>query len=64
MFLAQFPHAVRAGEAAAMLGWLLADSGEQAAAENQFQRAATDAVARVRLSAEAGLAEIARRRER
>jgi hypothetical protein len=61
-FLAEFPLAVRGREAAAMLGWLLVDAGDLDAAEQQFQRAATDPVTRVRTSAESGLAEIARRR--
>jgi hypothetical protein len=61
-FLADYRHTVRAGEAMVMLGWLLVDANELASAETQFKSAMTASIPSVRTSAEAGLAEIARRR--
>ena len=61
-FLADYRHTVRAGEAMVMLGWLLIDANELASAETQFKSAMTASIPSVRTSAEAGLAEIARRR--
>ena len=61
-FLSDFPRSVRAGEVAVLLGWSLVEANDLAGAEAAFTRANTDGVARVRASAEAGLAEIGRRR--
>lgn len=61
-FLQQFPSSARAGEASALLGWLLYEANELDAAEKRFDRAATDRVPKVRESAERGLEAIQRRR--
>lgn len=61
-FLSTYPASVRAGEAAAMLGWILIDAGELDRAQVELQRASSDPAPRVRASAVAGLAEVAHRR--
>jgi TolA-binding protein len=61
-FLEQFPSSVRSGEACVLLGRLLLDAGDVEGAEKQFERASTDATARVRTGGEAGLSEIKHRR--
>jgi TolA-binding protein len=55
-FLAGHPLSDRAGEASVMLGWLLLDAGEPAAAAGRFRAALGDRLEPVRRSAEAGLA--------
>ena len=60
-FLASYPRSPRAGEASAMLGWLVIDRDVDRA-EALFQAAAKDRVAAVRASAEKGLAAVAHRR--
>lgn len=59
-FLAQYPEDARAGEASAMLGWLLLESGDRTEAKQRFEAAARDARDTVRESARAGLDELAR----
>jgi len=59
-FLQRFPASARAGEAAALLGWIMVEAGELDAAEKQFTRAAADRVPRVRDSAARGLAAVRR----
>ena len=61
-FLAQFPRSARAGEAAALLGWLLYDAGDLDAAAARFHQAEHDRVPQVRESATRGLTAVARRR--
>ena len=61
-FLAQYPRSARAGEAAALLGWLLYDAGELDAAAARFHQAEHDRVPQVRDSATRGLTAIARRK--
>ncbi|MEJ7598979.1 MAG: tetratricopeptide repeat protein [Kofleriaceae bacterium] len=61
-FIERFPSSGRAGEASALLGWLLYDAGDLDAAERRFKRAASDRVPTVKSSAERGLEAIARRR--
>ncbi|MEO8705197.1 MAG: hypothetical protein ABI867_34445 [Kofleriaceae bacterium] len=58
----RFPTSGRAGEAAALLGWILYDAGELGAAEAKFRGAANDRVPKVKESAERGLAAITRKR--
>jgi TolA-binding protein len=58
-FVARFPRSARAGEASAMLGWLLLDAHDLEGARRAFERARLDPVDRVRASAEGGLARIA-----
>ena len=60
-FLARYPDSDRAGEASVMLGWLLLRAGDVAGAGARFERALGDPVARVRRSAQAGLAASGRR---
>jgi hypothetical protein len=55
-FLARFPRSPRAGEASAMLGWILLSAGDGAAAEARFRSAVDDPVPSVRESARSGLA--------
>jgi TolA-binding protein len=57
-FVARYPRSVRVGEASAMLGWMLLESGDASGARHAFERAATDRVDRVRASAQAGLARL------
>lgn len=54
-FLDAHPRSPHAGEASAMLGWLLLDSGERAEAERRFRAAANDPNTSVRDSARSGL---------
>ena len=54
-FLDAHPQSPRAGEASAMLGWLLLDAGERAEAARRFRAAADDASTAVRDSARSGL---------
>ncbi|MBA3503746.1 MAG: hypothetical protein M4D80_15665 [Myxococcota bacterium] len=61
-FLQGFASSARAGEASALLGWLLYDANELDAAETRFNKAAADRVPKVRTSAERGLEAIKRRR--
>ena len=61
-FLTQFPSSARAGEASALLGWLLYNAGELDAAEACFRQAAADRVPKVRESAERGLEAVKRKR--
>ncbi len=61
-FLQRFPGSARAGEAAALLGWILYDAGELDTAETRFRLAAGDRVPQVKESAERGLAAIERKR--
>jgi TolA-binding protein len=56
--LADHGTSARAGEAAAMVGWLLFDAGETQRAVERFERAASDPSPRVRKSAEEGLAAV------
>lgn len=59
-FLAAHPRASRAGEASAMLGWLLVDARQHDEAARRFRAASGDANPSVRASARDGLAAIAR----
>ncbi len=61
-FLKQYTRSPRAGEASAMLGWLLLERGDLDAAEARFRAAANDRVDRVRGSAAKGLAAVEQRR--
>jgi TolA-binding protein len=61
-FVQKFPSSARAGEASALLGWLLYQAGDLDAAETRFQHAATDRVPKVKASAGKGLEAIKRRR--
>jgi hypothetical protein len=60
-FLAGFARSARAGEASAMLGWILIDSRDYDEAARRFRAAASDANPAVRASAQAGLDALARR---
>ena len=55
LFLARHPDSARAGEASVMLGWLLVDAEELAAAERRFRAALDDHSERVRKSAAEGV---------
>jgi len=59
-FLALHARASRAGEASAMLGWLLVEAGQRAEAARRFQAAASDPSPAVQQSARAGLDALAR----
>jgi tetratricopeptide (TPR) repeat protein len=61
-FLAAYPKSPRTGEAAALLGWILYDAGELDAAQQRFDAAAHDRVAKVVDSATRGLEAIRRKR--
>lgn len=61
-FLQRFPSSSRAGEAAALLGWILFDAGDLDNAERRFKQAANDRVPKVRESATRGLTAIERKR--
>ncbi len=54
-FLAAWPGSTRAGEASAMLGWILFDARDYQGAARRFRAAVTDPSARVRKSATDGL---------
>jgi hypothetical protein len=49
------------GEASALLGWLLLESGDKAGATSRFRTALADPVERVRANARAGLQAVERR---
>ena len=61
-FVTRFPASPRLGEASAMLGWLLLESGDLDEAELRFHAATDDAASAVRDSAHKGLATISTRR--
>jgi hypothetical protein len=61
-FLTAFPASARAGEASALLGWILYDAGELDAAKQRFDVAARDRVQKVKESAGRGLEAIRRKR--
>jgi len=58
-FLDSYAASTRAGEASAMLGWILIDAGERDEAARRFHAAVGDARAAVRASAQAGLDALA-----
>jgi len=60
-FLAMHARSARAGEASAMVGWLLVESGQRDEAARRFQAAAADPRPAVRRSAREGLDALARR---
>jgi tetratricopeptide (TPR) repeat protein len=59
-FLEDYATSARAGEASAMLGWMLADQGESAEARRRFEAAVHDPSASVQASARKGLAALDR----
>ena len=61
-FLASYPSSARAGEASALLAWILYDAGDLDAASKHFERAAKDSVPKVRESAERGIEATRRKR--
>ncbi len=61
-FLQRFPSSSRAGEAAALLGWILFEAGDLDDAERRFKQAANDRVPKVRESATRGLIAVDRKR--
>jgi TolA-binding protein len=61
-FLALYARSARAGEASAMLGWLLIDAGAFDEAARRFDAAAGDADPAVRRSARSGLDALAHRK--
>jgi len=61
-FLDSYAGSVRAGEASAMLGWILIDAGDYDEAGRRFHAAIGDASAAVRQSARAGLDALAKSR--
>jgi TolA-binding protein len=61
-FLSRFPASVRAGEAAALLGWILYDAGDLDGASQRFELAAKDRVQKVKESAQRGLEAVKRKR--
>lgn len=63
-FLERYPRAPRAGEARAVLGWMLFHKGKLTAAKRLFAKAAHDRVPAVRKSAVKGLEAIKRKRHR
>ncbi len=60
-FLDHYAHSPHAGEASAVLGWLLLDRGERTEARRRFETALANGSESVRASARAGLDELARR---
>jgi TolA-binding protein len=54
-FLGAYPRSTRAGEASAMLGWILFDARDYQGAARRFRAAIQDPSARVRRSASDGL---------
>jgi TolA-binding protein len=62
-FLRRYPKSSRAGEASALLGWILSDDGRFDDARRRFRAAASDRVPKVRRSAQTGLDAIDARRE-
>lgn len=61
-YVQRFPRSPRAGEAAALLGWILYDANELDAAEVRFRQGAKDRIPKIRESAERGLTAVARKR--
>jgi hypothetical protein len=61
-FLSRFPASARAGEASALLGWILYDAGQLDAAKGRFDFAERDRVQKVKESAQRGLEAIRRKR--
>jgi tetratricopeptide (TPR) repeat protein len=61
-FLDHYPKSRRAGEASAMLGWLLVGAQQPAEAERRFRAAVNDPAPAVRDSARAGLDAVRERR--
>ena len=61
-FVERYPSSARAGEASALLGWILYEAGDLDGAQRMFDRAANDAVPKVRESAERGREAIKRKR--
>jgi len=61
-FLDSFARSPRAGQASAMLGWLLIDAGVFDDAARRFAAATADPDPKVRDSARAGLDALARRK--
>ena len=61
-FLKHYPSSSRAGEASALLGWILYDAGELETAKQRFEMAARDRVPKVKKSAARGLEAIKRKR--
>ena len=61
-FIRLFPKSARAGEAAALLGWILVDANDLDGAKKLFESARTDRVPNVRDSAQRGLTAIERKR--
>lgn len=61
-FLARYPSSARAGEASAMLGWLLLDAGDLDGADARFRAAAGDPADSVRASSRKGLETALQRR--
>lgn len=59
-FLADHPSSVRAGEASVMLGWILFERGDHAAAARLFRAGTSDPSERIRSSAAKGLSAIRR----
>lgn len=59
-YLAASPTSRRAGEASAMLGWLLVEAGDAREAAQRFRFARSSSDPAVRVSAEAGLAAVAK----
>jgi hypothetical protein len=59
-FVSRFPGSERIGEASAMLGWMLLESGDAEGARRAFERAKNDRVDRVRTSARSGLERLDR----
>jgi len=57
-FISSFPSSSRKGEASVMLGWLSLDKGNVVEARSLFEFGKKDGVAKVRLSAQKGLAII------
>jgi TolA-binding protein len=57
-FLVVYPESARFGEASALLGWMLLESGDRDGARRAFERAARDRVDRVRKSAASGLEKL------
>ena len=60
-FLSSYPSSARAGEAAALVGWILYDAGELDAAKARFELAARDRVPKVKASATKGLEAVKRK---
>jgi hypothetical protein len=61
-FLRRFPSSSRAGEASALLAWILFEAGDLDNAERRFTLASSDRVPKVRESATRGLTAIERKR--